>query len=102
MAYLDELLHRLLMSYPDATRSPSGVAFTPPDHDGPVRLLVSEAGLARAVRAIGEDCRDALWPTSSVDEAGFNLLLVHLDEVLATRVVDGPLRISADGLQWPS
>lgn len=101
VAHLDELLHRLLMSYPDAERSPSGVVFTPPDRDEPVRLLVSEAALAEAVRRIGEDCRDALWPTSTVDEAGFDLLLVHLDEVLATRVVDGPLRITADGLVWP-
>lgn len=100
-AYLDELLRRLRMTDPDAALSPSGAVFTPPDRDDPVRLLVSEATLAEAVRRIGEDCRDALWPTSSVDEAGFNLLFVHLDEVLVTRVVDGPLRVTEDGLEWP-
>jgi hypothetical protein len=31
----------------------------------------------------------------------FDLLLVHVDEVIAARDTTQPLRITADGLQWP-
>jgi hypothetical protein len=53
------------------------------------------------VTAIGTECRDALWPDSSIEAAGFNLLLVHLGEVIATRDTSDPLRITDEGLQWP-
>jgi hypothetical protein len=33
--------------------------------------------------------------------AGFNLLSVHLDEVVATRNVSAPLRVTRQGLEWP-
>jgi hypothetical protein len=71
------------------------------DLDHPLVLFVRERDLAVAVTALGEDCRDALWPSSSIEAAGFNLLLVHLDEVVATRDTSEPLRISDQGLEWP-
>lgn len=71
------------------------------DIDHPLVLSVCERDLAAAVTAIGEDCRDDLWPDSSIEAAGFNLLLVHLEEVLATRDTSEPLRITGQGLEWP-
>jgi len=53
------------------------------------------------VTALGEDSRDALWPGSTIEAAGFNLLLVHLDEVVGTRNVSAPLRVTRQGLEWP-
>jgi len=64
-------------------------------------LLTTEQDLCAAVTAIGQDCRDALWPGNSVEEAGLNLLLVHLDEVIATRDTSQPLLIDSTGLVWP-
>lgn len=29
-------------------------------------------------------------------------MFVHLEEIVATRVVSAPLRISSHGLQWPA
>ncbi|WP_138757270.1 hypothetical protein [Modestobacter altitudinis] len=73
-----------------------------PEHRGhPVVVVVSEPDLEAAVTSIGTSCRDELWPSESVESAGFNLLLVHLDEVVATRDGSEPLLITADGLQWP-
>ncbi|WP_222194863.1 hypothetical protein [Modestobacter italicus] len=69
------------------------------DHD--VTLWTREPDLEAAVTALGEDCRDVLWPDHTVESAGFNLLLVHLDEVIATCGTTAPLRITAAGLQWP-
>jgi hypothetical protein len=65
-------------------------------------LHVHEKDLAAAVAALGEDCRDALWPEGTIDAAGFNLLLVHLGEVVATRDTTEPLRITSRGLRWPT
>lgn len=78
------------------------VCWQEPDVDHPLVLSVREQGLAATVTAIGEGCRDALWPDSSVEAAGFNLLLVHLDEVVATRDTSEPLRITDQGLEWPA
>jgi hypothetical protein len=72
-----------------------------PDITHPLVLLVRERDQRAAVIAIGEDCRDDLGPDSSIEAAGFNLLLVHLDEVLATRDTSEPLRITGQGLEWP-
>ncbi|WP_299960249.1 hypothetical protein [uncultured Modestobacter sp.] len=69
------------------------------DHE--VTLWTKEPDLEAAVTALGRDCRDMLWPDHTVESAGFNLLLVHLDEVIATRDTTAPLRITATGLQWP-
>ena len=33
--------------------------------------------------------------------SGLNLLLVHLDEVVATRNVSAPLGVTRQGLEWP-
>ena len=67
----------------------------------PLTLLTTEQDLAAAVTAIGKGCRDALWPESSIEEAGLNLLLVHVDEVVATRETSAPLRVNREGLVWP-
>ncbi len=63
-------------------------------------VVLHERDLAAAVPDIGRQARE-LWPDSTVDEAGFNLLFVHLDEVIATRDTTEPLRITSEGLQWP-
>ena len=65
------------------------------------RVEAIQVDAGGAVTAIGENCRDDLWPGSSIDAAGFNLLLVHLDEVVATRDTSDPLRITGQGLEWP-
>jgi hypothetical protein len=67
----------------------------------PLTLLTTEQDLAAAVTALGKDCRDELWPESSLEEAGLNLLLVHIDEVVATRDTTEPLRVNSEGLVWP-
>ena len=67
----------------------------------PLTLLTTEQDLAEAVTTLGKDCRDELWPESSVEDAGFNLLLVHVDEVVATRDTSTPLRVNREGLVWP-
>jgi len=86
--FLDELVRRLRLDAPTT--------------DHPLTLYVHEGPLRAAVTALGEDCRDALWPDSTVEAAGFNLLLVHLYEVLATRDTSEPLRITGAGVPWPT
>ena len=71
------------------------------DVDERVRLVVSDPDLAAALTSLGVECRDELWPDQSVESAGFDLLLVHVDEVVATRDVSEPLLITSGGLQWP-
>ena len=105
--YLAELLRRLRMSDPSASATVdrdgrATVLWRPEGRTEPVALTFTEQDLAMTVRAGGEDCRDDLWPGSSIDQAGFSILLVHLDEVVATRVVTEPLRITAQGLVWPT
>ena len=64
-------------------------------------LLVGERDLAAAVTSLGEDCRDLLWPDSTIEEAGVNLLPVHVEELVATRDTTAPLRITPAGPEWP-
>jgi hypothetical protein len=104
--FVDELVRRLRLGFADVAVDirPSGAAslgFRVPDLAHPVALHVHEKDLAAAVTAHGEECRDVLWPGSTIGTAGFNLLLVHLDEVLATRDTAQPLRITSQGLRWP-
>ena len=68
----------------------------------PVTLRTCESEPTAAVTAIGGGCREALRPDQTVDSAGSDLLLVHLDEVVAPRDTTEPLRITADGLQGPT
>jgi hypothetical protein len=106
LPYVDELVRRLRLD-----GRPLDVAYGPqrtvtltrphPHEEHLVELVVSEPDLQAAATALGAECRDALWPDESTETAGFNLLLVHLDEVVATRDTTGPLRIAADGVQWP-
>jgi hypothetical protein len=106
--YVDEFVRRLRMQVPtvdvDVDVRPSGAAtlrWAEPDLAHRLALYVHEKDLAAAVTALGEDCRDALWPGSTIDAAGFNLLLVHLGEIVATRDTTEPLRITSQGLRWP-
>ncbi len=104
--HLDELLRRLRMADESATldvdRGALGtLVWREPGVDHPLVIVVREQDLAVAVAGIGRECRDALWPESTIDAAGFNLLLVHVDEVVATRDTTEPLRISTAGLVWP-
>jgi len=99
---LERLLAKLRMQHPEAALTPAGDGVTWTDEDaGAVTLIVSERDLADLVRSSGRSVRDDLWPGSSFEEAGLNLLLVDLDEVLDTRQVTGPLTIDENGLVWP-
>jgi hypothetical protein len=104
--YLTELVRRMRLddapvSIDISKDGAATVVWQKRDLDHPLVLFVRERDLAAAVTALGEDCRDALWPSSSIEAAGFNLLLVHLDEVVATRDTSEPLRIIDQGLEWP-
>jgi hypothetical protein len=104
--FVDELVRRLRYDDPgaevDITEGGSAtVSFRPPGLDHWVILQLTERDLAKAVSAIGEECRDDIWPGSTIEVAGFNLLLVHVDEVIATRDTTEPLRILPTGLEWP-
>ena len=103
--YVDELVRRLRLSDPDVAVQPGGrgsaaVRFHQASVPHVITLWTSDRELEDAVTALGADA-DGLWPGSSVEAAGFDLLLVHLDEVVATRDTTEPLRITAAGLQWP-
>lgn len=105
--YLEELVRRLRLDVPSATldvdrRTTGTVVWRERIVDHPLVLIVREEVLAAAVTTLGEECRDALWPSSSVEAAGFNLLLVHVGEIVETRDTSEPLRITADGLVWPA
>ena len=104
--FVDELVRRLGLDGPDVEvrrggRDTADVLVVVPEVDHLVTLRTSEAELAAAVTTLGEGCRDDLWPDHTVESAGFNLLLVHVDEVIGTRDTTEPLRITAAGLQWP-
>jgi hypothetical protein len=103
--YFTELVRRMRLDNATVTfdvddNGAATVVWQKLDIDHPLVLFVRERDLAAAVTAIGEDCRDELWPGNSIEAAGFNLLLVHLDEVMATRDTSGPLRITDQGLEW--
>jgi hypothetical protein len=104
--YLTEFVRRMRLDNPTVsmdigTEGAATVVWQQRDVDHPLVLFVRERDLAAAVTSIGADCRDVLWPNSSIEVAGFNLLLVHLDEVVATRDTSEPLRITDRGLAWP-
>ena len=103
---LMDLIRRLRYHEPDvgAQIDDDGTARIVWRHDyvgHPLTLLTTEQDLAAAVTAMGEGCRDALWPENSIEEAGLNLLLVHVDEVVASRDTSAPLRVNREGLVWP-
>src|SRR4051794_32845736 len=104
--FVDELVRRLRTGFSDVEVDigPSGAAtvrFRASFLDHPVVLYVHERELAVAVFDHGQEVRDDLWPDAAIEAAGFNLLLVHLDEVLATRDTSEPLRITRRGVTWP-
>ncbi|WP_432574031.1 hypothetical protein [Kineococcus sp. SYSU DK005] len=59
--------------------------------DPPLRLHVGAEQLARFCR-VDEGSANALWPDVPVQVAGLNLLLVHLEEVLAWALQSAPQR----------
>ena len=102
--YADELVRRLLLDHPaaDVHRESRGrvtITWAEQGQLEPLVLRTTETDLRMAVDALGRDCRDALWPTSREQDAGFNLSLVHLDETIATRQIHGPLVITGRGLR---
>lgn len=64
----------------------------------PVIITVDERSLAAAIDISAED-RDALWPGSGLADAGFNLLLVHIEELIDTGRF--PIRITESGIETP-
>jgi hypothetical protein len=104
--FVDELVRRLRMDFSEVAVDirPGGAAtvrFRASVVDHTVALYVHEPELGAAVTDLGHEVRDELWPGASVEAAGFNILLVHLDEVLDTRDTTEPLRITRRGLTWP-
>jgi len=102
--YLDELVRRLRLVHPGRRGRGRGEGATIGWRDDrlghPLLLFVGERDLAAAVTSLGEDCRDLLWPDSTIGETGVNLLLVHVEEVVATRHTTAPLRITPAGPEW--
>jgi len=103
--YVREFARRMLDVYPGANiefNDPGQitVTFNDPGHEQPVVLRTSEGHLERAIAKLGEQAQDA-WPNNTQDEAGFNILELHLEEVLATRRIEADLLIGANGLVWP-
>jgi hypothetical protein len=103
--YVDELVRRLRVHDPGVDveyggRGSAAVRFRDPHVPHVITVWTSDRELAAAVTSLG-DCRDVLWPDHSVESAGFNLLLVHVDEAVASRDTTEPMRITAQGLQWP-
>jgi hypothetical protein len=77
---LTELVRRMRLEDPNVDirvgkNGAASIVWCDPRVDDPLTLLVTEDDLAAAETVLGEDCRDALWPESTI--AGFNLLLVH-------------------------
>jgi hypothetical protein len=104
--YLEEFLRRLRLNAPGAelqimTDGAATITWHEEGRDIPLAVATTEGDLAAAVAEIGSSSRDALWPSSTVDDAGFNLLIVHLEEVIATRDVSRGLQIGRAGLTWP-
>lgn len=103
--YVGELARRMLSVYPAAgiefaDPGQITITFNDPGHEQPVVLHASEAQLEKAISKLGQQSQDA-WPNSTQEEAGFNILELHLEEVLATRRIQDVLSINADGLVWP-
>jgi hypothetical protein len=104
--FVDEFVRRLRDGDAEAAvdvtdRGSATLSFRPAELDRWVILQTTERDLAAAVVSIGEEVRDELWSGSTIEAAGFNLLLVHLDEVIMTRDTTEPLRILPAGLEWP-
>ncbi|MQA35088.1 hypothetical protein [Modestobacter roseus] len=104
--FTDELVRRLRRGDREVAVRFGGhrsaeITLHPQGLDHPVVLRTKEPDLEAAVTALGADCRDVLWPGHSEESAGFTLLLVHLDEVIATRDTTEPVRIGSLGLEWP-
>jgi len=98
--FVDELVYRLSLSG-DARWDDGKITFIrarDAAFDDPVVIEVDEAGVAAAVD-VSPDTRDALWPGTDLAEAGFNLLLVNLGELIDTGRV--PIRITATGIEAP-
>jgi hypothetical protein len=86
-----------LSRFVDVIRDNDGGVFTEPDAEGrhrlieygghvfanPVTLDFTEAEFTDAVEAIGRSGQ-SLWPEVAPMEAGFRLILVHLQESMAT------------------
>lgn len=105
--HVDELVRRLSMdgSAVDVHVRSSGavtVTWRPRGLDHPVVLSLREDELASVVDDLAEDGGTDLWPGAGTQAAGFNLLLVHLDEVVMTRDTTDVVRLTGDGLQWPT
>lgn len=103
--YLAELMRRLRLGDAGASirigaNGAASIVWSERGVDHPL-LLTSEHDLAASIAATGVGARDAVWPDCSRDEAGFNLLMTHLDEVLLTHETSAPLRVTRAGPEWP-
>lgn len=108
LPYVEELVRRLQLDMDGRQLdveygSPRTVTLSWPHRQEPhrVTLVVSEPDLASAIAAIGPAAQELIWPECTADDAGFNHLLVNLDELVGTYDTSEPVRITADGLQWP-
>jgi hypothetical protein len=108
LPYVEELVRRLQTGMDGRQLvveygSPRTVTLSWPHRQEPhrVTLVVSEPDLAAAIAAMGPAAQELIWPECTADDAGFNHLLVNLDELVGTYDTSEPLRITANGLQWP-
>ena len=105
--HVDELVRRLSLDDADVDVHvrPSGavtLTWRPRGLDHPVVLSLREDDLTHVVESLARDGGTDLWPEAGTAAAGLNLLLVHLDEVLMTRDTTDVLRLTRDGLRWPT
>ena len=108
LPYVEELVRRLQLGMDGRQLdveygSPRTVTLRWPHRQEPhcVTLVVSEPDLAAHIGATGPAAQEQIWPDCTADDAGFNHLLVNLDELVGTHDTTEPLRITANGLQWP-
>lgn len=98
--FTDELVRRLSLGAGVARRDGGTITvsrlYDDVDLDEPVIIETDEEGVRAAIE-IPESARDRLWPGTDLTSAGFNLLLVNLDELIRTNRT--PVRISAAGIQ---
>ena len=104
---VDELVRRLSLDGAEVdvhVRSSGAMTLTwrPLGLDHPVVLSLREDDLTHVVESLARDGGADLWPEVGTPAAGLNLLLVHLDEVLMTRDTTDVVRLTRDGLRWPT
>ena len=99
--FIDELAHRLCIDG-EVTQTGDDILIHrlgDVRYEQPLTVHADDAGIRAAVN-ISTATRNALWPGTDPTEAGFNLLLVHLQELIDTGRT--PIRIDPLGILIPT